>query len=286
MTFRPDDIRAASVTLLGLQVDENSSYLKGTAQAPARIREALFAGSSNSYAEDGTEVLSNLTFSDAGDLAPGPGEAGAQAIENAVRTIFERSGHPLCLGGDHSVTYPIVKAFAARYSELSVLHLDAHPDLYDAFEGNRFSHASPFARILEAGLVKRLVQVGIRTMNLHQKEQAERFGVEVVAMRDVAPDLRLEFATPLYVSIDLDVLDPAYAPGVSHYEPGGMSVRDLLGILERTRGQVVGADVVELNPLRDPAGITAFVAAKLVKELAARMSHDASAAAAARYMRS
>jgi arginase family enzyme len=169
---------------------------------------------------------------------------------------------------------------AAAHPELSILQFDAHPDLYEAFDGNRFSHASPFARIMEAGLVRRLVQVGIRSINRHLLEQAERFGVEMVMMRDLTSDLRFTFDQALYVSIDLDALDPAFAPGVGHHEPGGLSVRDLLRILERSRGRVVGADIVEMNPLRDVAGTTAALGAKLVRELAARMLREGAPASA------
>src|ERR1017187_4286495 len=101
-------------------------------------------------------------------------------MKAGVGELIEAGKRPLSLGGDHSITYPIVKAFARRYPELTIFHFDAHPDLYDEFEGNRLSHACPFARIMEAGLAKRLVQMGIRTINRHQREQAQRFGVEVV----------------------------------------------------------------------------------------------------------
>jgi arginase family enzyme len=151
------------------------------------------------------------------------------------------------------------------------LHFDAHPDLYDEFLGNRHSHASPFARIMEEGLAKRLVQVGIRTVNGHQREQAERFGVEFVEMRNWRDDLTLDFDSPVYISFDLDALDPAFAPGVSHREPGGLSTRQAIGVIQRLRAKVVGADIVEFNPRMDPAQITAVVCAKLLKEIAAKM---------------
>ena len=122
---------------------------------------------------------------DAGDLAFSEEDAFA-AIESGVGELMDQGKRPVSLGGDHSITFPIVKAFARRHPELTIFHFDAHPDLYDEFEGNRLSHACPFARIMEAGLAKRLVQVGIRTMNRHQREQAERFGVEVVEMRCAA----------------------------------------------------------------------------------------------------
>ena len=177
----------------------------------------------------------------------------------------------LLLGGDHSVTHPILRAYGAGPRPLTVLHLDAHPDLYDELDGNRYSHACPFARVMEEGLCDRLVQVGIRTATPHQRQQAERFGVTTIEMRDWTPETALPIDGPCYVSLDLDVLDPAYAPGVSHHEPGGMSVRDVLGVLDRIPGPIVGADIVEYNPTRDLNGATAMVAAKFVKELLARM---------------
>ena len=167
-----------------------------------------------------------------------------------------------------------MRAQAPSYPDLTIVHIDAHPDLYDDFEGDRLSHASPFARILEEKLASRLVQIGIRTLNAPQRAQVARFGVELVEMRDFRPDLVVSASGPVYVSIDLDGLDPAYAPGVSHPEPGGLSTREVLGVLQRLEGQLVGADVVELNPLRDPDGATARVAAKLAKELVARMLED------------
>jgi arginase len=143
--------------------------------------------------------------------------------------------------------------------------------LYDEFEGNRLSHACPFARIMEARLAKRLVQVGIRTMVRHQRDQAERFGVEVVEMRGLPAYEKLTTAGPVYVTFDLDVLDPACAPGVSHREPGGMTVRETMAHLQAIQGTIVGADVVEYNPVRDVAGMTATVAAKVVKEILGKM---------------
>lgn len=122
---------------------------------------------------------------------------------------------------------------------------------------------------MEEGLAKRLVQVGVRTVNAHQAEQAKRFGVTLVTMRALARRVAVPIpAGPLYISIDLDAIDPAFAPGVAHREPGGLSVRDILKVLHRVRGPVVGADIVELRPASDLDEVTAVVAAKLAKELA------------------
>ena len=255
-------------TLLGIPFDAYSSYLRGAGDAPPKIREALRCDASNSWTELGVDLAG--AYGDAGDLKFSEKEAFA-AIEAGVGELIDAGKRPVSLGGDHSITYPIVKAFAGRYPELTIFHFDAHPDLYDEFEGNRLSHACPFARIMEVGLAKRLVQVGIRTMVRLQREQAKRFGVEVVETRGLPAYERLKAAGPVYITFDMDVLDPAFAPGVSHREPGGMSVRETIAHLHAIEGEIVGADVVEFNPVRDVAGVTATVAAKILKEILGKM---------------
>lgn len=262
---------ASRLVLLGACSDDNSSMLRGAAEAPPLIRAALFGGSSNLTAETGVCLEGHPRLADRGDVG-GEGEAAFVRLQEAVAGIASAGDMPLVLGGDHAVTYPVVRALARRHGPLEILHFDAHPDLYDELDGNRFSHACPFARIMEEGFAKRLVQVGIRTLNAHQRDQARRFGVEIHEMRsfDLAsfePDL----SAPAYLSFDMDALDPAFAPGVSHFEPGGLSVRDVLTIAHRLRTPLVGADIVEYNPRRDVTGVTAMVAAKLVKEIGAVM---------------
>lgn len=256
------------VSLLGIPFDENSSYLRGAAQAPPRIVEALLCDSSNLWTENGTDLQGRVR--DAGSLAlPSGTPAAFSAIEREVAGQLRQDARLILLGGDHSITYPVVKAFAAKFPDLDILHFDAHPDLYDQLGGNRFSHACPFARVMEEKLARRLVQVGIRTMNRHQREQAQRFGAEVLEMKDLEHWPALNFQRPVYLSFDIDVLDPAFVPGISHWEPGGLSVREVVNLLHSLRARLVGADVVEYNPVRDQSGRTAMVCAKLVKEIAA-----------------
>ena len=214
------------------------------------------------------EVVCDDGFEDLGDLDLPGADAARTQIEAAIAAL---AGRPfIALGGDHSITYPIVRGLVVDRSSLTILHVDAHPDLYDEFGGDRFSHACPFARIMEAGLARRLIQVGIRTMTGHQRDQVRRFGVEQIDMRAWAAGARPHGMTgPVYVSIDLDGIDPAFAPGVSHREPGGLSVRDVLGLLDSLDASLVGADIVEFNPAVDVSDLTALVAAKLVKELLA-----------------
>jgi arginase len=255
------------IVSVDIPFDEFSSYLRGAAQAPALIRKAFHSDSSNYFTETGTDLKDHPLIRVADPLKLPSGAQAIEAIEQAVQGLLGSSDKILSLGGDHSITYPVVKAFSSRYKKLNILHFDAHPDLYDDFEGNRYSHACPFARIMEEGLAARLVQVGIRTMNRHQREQARRFNVEVIEMKDWDRSRRFEFDGPLYLSLDMDAIDPAFAPGVSHHEPGGFTSREILSILQNLKAIVVGADLVEFNPARDPSGITAMLAAKLYKEM-------------------
>lgn len=257
-------------TLIGIPYDAASSYLRGAADAPSHIRRALESPSSNAWSEALIDLGAPGVIEDAGDLDLTHGDQSG-VIERGISEVIEGGGIPISLGGDHSITYPILRAVRRRHPHLTILHLDAHADLYDEFEGDRYSHACPFARIMEEKLADRLVQVGIRTMTGHLAGQVKRFGVEVIDMRAWDAGQRPAVSGPVYLSLDLDVLDPAFAPGISHWEPGGMSVRDVIGVIQRMGGHLVGADVVELNPVRDPSGVTAMVAAKLVKEIASVM---------------
>lgn len=263
----------AQPILLGVPYDASSSYLRGAAGAPPLIRSALASASSNSWSEALKDLGDSSALADAGDLDLS-GDDPRQAIERGADDLIAKQHRPISLGGDHSITYPLLRAFRSRYPRLSILHIDAHSDLYDEFEGDRYSHACPFARVMEEGLTDRLVQVGIRTLTAHQRTQADCFGVEVIDMRAWDAGARPQLGGPVYISLDLDALDPAFAPGVSHWEPGGLTVRDVITLVQGLGGTLVGADVVEYNPVRDPSGITAMVAAKLVKELASRMLDD------------
>ena len=258
-----------SVGVLGIPFDRYSSFLRGPAEGPSRIRAQLFSGASSLWSEGGidlSEVIQDL------DDVVTDGDDPHDVIEAGVAVALENWDRLILLGGDHSITYPILKSFARNYENLSVLHIDAHPDLYDEFGGNRLSHACPFARIMEDGLCRRLVQVGIRNANAHLREQAERFSVEMIEMKDFRSDLVTDFEGPVYLSIDLDGLDPAFAPGVSHPEPGGLSSRELISLIQRSKLRLVGADIVELNPSRDVGELTATLAAKLLKEIAGKMT--------------
>ncbi|CAN6562640.1 unnamed protein product [Malus baccata var. baccata] len=238
----------------------NSSFLQGPAFGPPRIREAIWCGSTNSTTEEDCGVDDDRLMN---------------VISESVKLVMEQDPlRPLVLGGDHSISYPVVRAVSEKLGgPVDILHLDAHPDIYYAFEGNKYSHASSFARIMEGGYARRLLQVGIKSINNEGCEQGKRFGVEQYEMRTFSRDHHFLENLGVYISIDVDCLDPAFAPGVSHIEPGGLSYRDVLNVLHNLQGDVVGADVVEFNPRRDTVdGMTAMVAAKLVRELTAKIS--------------
>jgi len=255
------------IGVVGIPFDEFSSFLHGPEKAPPLIRQAFHSDSANYFSESGIDLKHHGGWNDCGDLHLPSGKEAIDAIEAGIQKLLSVNDKILSLGGDHSVTYPIVKAITKKYGKVNILHLDAHPDLYDNFEGNRFSHACPFARIMEEGLASRLVQVGIRTMNTHQREQANRFGVEVYEMKEWEAYKKVRFDGPVYISLDMDAIDPSFAPGVSHHEPGGLTSREMISILQNIQGNVLSADLVEFNPSRDASGITAMLAGKLFKEL-------------------
>ncbi len=267
---------AERLALLGIPLDANSSHLPGCAGGPDSIRAALNSESGNDSTERGVAVVGRLD--DVGDVGlenlPGS-DVDADAVTNAISLLLDDDRRPISIGGDHSITYPILRAVGSRHPGLTVVQIDAHPDLYDDLDGNRLSHASPFARALEDGCMARLVQFGIRTANRHQRDQAERWGVTMVAPRELDSfDLSM-LEGPIYLTVDLDGLDPSVAPGVSHHEPGGLTMREMLDVIDRVPGPIVGADVTEYNPTRDLVDMTAMVAAKLVKEIAGAMLTDA-----------
>ena len=254
------------ITLQGILYDEKSSYLKGPALAPPRIRSSFKSPSANYFAENGQEITPEI-FDDKGDF-----EINTYFdIENITFKNLKNSEHLLTLGGDHSITYPLIKAFNRAHGPVDMIQIDAHTDLYDIFEGDKFSHACPFARIMEEKLVNRLIQIGIRTLSTHQREQSEKFGVEIIEMRQIHKATSLDLKNPVYISLDMDALDPSYAPGVSHHEPGGLSTRELLNIIQAINVPILGADIVEYNPTRDINDITGMICAKLIKELAGKM---------------
>lgn len=260
-----------SISILGIPHDDNSSSMKGPAEAPPLIRRELFSDTYSSWSETGVDLGAPGLIVDHGDIAFDTISDPWDVIEQRVGSALEM-GHPLIsLGGDHAITHPIMRAVRRRHPRLTILHIDAHPDIYHDYQGNPRSHTSPFARIMEEGLADRLIQVGLRTVNDHHRDQFKRFGVEVIETVRWGRDLALDLTTPVYISMDIDALDPAFAPGVSHREPGGLTTRQVIDLIHSIDQPIVGADIVEYNPRCDISNITAIVAAKLLKEIGGMM---------------
>lgn len=254
------------VILQGICYDLKSSFQRGPSKAPPLIRERFLSEAYNMYAENGKEV-SSKSIIDKGDFDISE----YWEIYDVTKRNFQKHHKILTLGGDHSISYPVVKAVSERFDSIHILHIDAHGDLYDEFEGDKFSHACPFARIMEDGLVDNLTQVGVRTLNPHQREQADKYGVNIIEMKDFSLSKIPVFERPVYISLDIDAIDPAFAPGVSHQESGGLSPREVLSIFEKINVPIIGADIVEFNPVNDVSGITAALCGKMMKEILSRM---------------
>jgi arginase len=265
------------LSLLGIPHDDNSSFMKGPAEAPPLIRRELLSDAYSIWSETGVDLGVEGRLVDHGDIQFDAGTDPWDLIEERVARALG-FGHPLIsLGGDHAITHPILRAVRRHHPKLTIVHIDAHADIYHAYQDNPRSHASPFARIMEERLADRLIQIGLRTINDHHREQFKRFGVETIEAARFRDDLRLNLSTPVYISLDMDGLDPAYAPGVSHREPGGLTTRQVIDLIHAIDQPIVAADIVEYNPRCDFSNVTATVAAKLLKEIGGMMLQTARA---------
>ncbi len=268
MLSKIEDIALNDIAIVGLPFDDFSSFLKGPAKAPDDITRLLYCGAMNLCSESGVDLEQTGRLKQVGNISL---ISHPDDVVAPIEGLIEKGALVIALGGDHSLSYGTIKAHANAYPNLSVLHFDAHPDLHDEYDGNPYSHACPFARVMEQNLAVRLIQVGIRTLTPHQQEQAAKFGVEIIQMKEWLPSLKLKIEGPVFISFDIDVLDPAFAPGISHHEPGGMTTRDAIDFINNQAMNLVGADIMEYNPDRDMNNVTGMVCAKLLKELAAKM---------------
>ncbi|AZK60539.1 agmatinase [Candidatus Desulforudis audaxviator] len=259
----------ARAVIVGAPLDATVSFRPGTRGGPAAVRAMSYC--LEEYSLDLKRDLRELAFHDLGDVLLPPGEVAVslERIETVIARLFHDGKTPFLLGGEHLVTLPAVRAAAARRPGLAVIQLDAHADLRDEYLGVAFSHATVMRRIGDFLGRQNLFQFGIRSADAPELEAARESGafythrvlpglVETVsALRD----------RPVYVSLDIDVVDPAFAPGVGTPEPAGITSQELLDALRLLRGlRVVGWDVVEVNPAADPAGITALLAARIVRD--------------------
>ena len=262
------------VKVLGIPFNTDASFLQAAARFPAGNGLIANTGAVNAYSENGREILSGKLYETPVSIEFKNNSAADafKIIRQAVAKELLQPVKILSYGGGHSVTYPVVDAFSEKYPGLHVLHLDAHADLYESFYDNPFSQVSPFVRLLEKKKIKSLTQVGIRTLNKHQKAQAEKYGVQIIEMKNFSFSFLETLQSPLYISLNIDVLDPAFAPGVSHPEPGGLSTRQLIHIIQNIPVEIAGADLLEFNPAKDINHMTATVCYKLFKELIDKMA--------------
>jgi len=261
-------------TLLDVPLDENSSYKRGAAAAPPLIRDALTSESSNMFTELGVDVGAEGAYDEGCEVELGSDDP-FEAIQKAVSALLEKRRRPVCLGGDHSITYPILRALG-KDRPVGMVHIDAHCDTAGVFEGSKFHHGGPFRHAVLDGVLdpERSIQIGIRggaeflwefsfesgMTVLHVDEVAE-MGVRAVVekARKVIGD------GPTYVSFDVDGIDPAFAPGTGTPEVGGLTPREALAIVRGIAGaHIVGADVVEVAPQYDATTNTAHVAAQML----------------------
>ncbi|MBZ4653079.1 MAG: speB [Peptococcaceae bacterium] len=259
----------AQAVLVGLPMDFTVSLRPGTRMGPQQIRNVSFGIEDYSVYLD--RSLNDISFYDAGDVAlPFGNVAGSlQRMEEVAAKIFADKKFPLFLGGEHLVTYPLIKACHKFYPDLVVIHFDAHADLREDYEGEEQSHATVINKVAKLLGPKRVYQFGIRSGIKEEFEFAKEYTHMYVdeifpALEKVVGELK---DRPVFVTLDIDVVDPAFAPGTGTPEPGGCTARELLSAIHTMKTlNVVGMDIVEVSPLNDESERTAFLAAKLVRE--------------------
>jgi agmatinase len=283
-----EEVGRADVAVLGAPFDSATSFRTGARFGPAAVRDASIL--LRPYHEPlGVEVFATHQVVDAGDAPADPldVDAGHAAIHAAAASLAGSGARVLGIGGDHSVALPLMRAAAERHGALSLIQVDAHCDTWDEYFGHRISHGTVMRRAVEEGVVdaSRSTQIGIRgpLYAAGDVEDARALGFTVVtaaALVDVDPrqvieDARGRLGDAVYVSVDIDVLDPAFAPGTGTPEPGGLATRELQVLLRGlapSAGAIVGADVVEVSPPYDHANLTAAAAAAAAYELLALMA--------------
>jgi agmatinase len=288
------EIDRADVAIVGVPFDTGVTYRPGARFGPGHIRESSRLLRPYNPALD-VSPFASLQVVDAGDLAVNPFDLteAITTIEHGARDLLERTPHLLTLGGDHTIALPLLRAFAASHGPIAVVHFDAHLDTWDTYFGAAYTHGTPFRRASEEGLLDKgsCIHVGIRgplfsTADLDQDTEqgftvisapeADHLGIAGIAERIAA---RVG-DRPTYVSVDIDVLDPAHAPGTGTPEAGGLTSRELLGVLRSFAGlNLIGADIVEVAPSYDHAQITGIAAAHVGYELlSALAAHKTSSA--------
>ncbi|MDA8320984.1 MAG: agmatinase [Actinomycetota bacterium] len=284
---RIDEVARADVAIVGVPFDSGVSYRPGARFGPSHIRESSRLLRPYNPAM-GVSPFATQQVVDAGDLAANPFsiDEAITSIERGARSLLERVPHLLTLGGDHTIALPLLRAMAGVHGPVAVVHFDAHLDTWDTYFGAEYTHGTPFRRASEEGLLDRsgCLHVGIRGPLYSEADLSEDSGLgfQIVS----APEVDYLGVTgivqriservgerPVYVSVDIDVLDPAHAPGTGTPEAGGLSSRELLAVLRSFAGlNLVGADIVEVAPSYDHAQITGIAAAHVGYELVSALA--------------
>ena len=250
------------VSIFGVPYDSTTCFRPGTRFAPDGIR--FFSENLEEYSLALKKSLSNVDFCDLGNVeVPVEPEGMVESVYEFVKELEI----PVALGGEHSITYPVVRALSERFSNLTLVHFDAHADLREEYSGTRFSHASVMRRVLELGVS--IVQFGVRSATREEQELRERSPqITVVDSFEELLFIVSKTETPVYFSIDIDFFDPSFAPGTGTPEPPGFSPLEFFDFVYKLPAvNLVGFDVVEVSPPYDPSGITQMLAAKIVREL-------------------
>ncbi|WP_319421808.1 agmatinase [Pleurocapsa sp. FMAR1] len=277
------DVPHCDVGIVGIPFDAGTSFRPGARFGPQAIRQASRNLRTQYHPAYDVEPFMVQQVADAGDIACNPYNINQaiEQIETAATELLQQTGAIISLGGDHTIAYPLLKAVNQRYGPVALVHFDAHLDTWDTYFGAPYTHGTPFRRAAEAGLFldSASMHVGIRgpLYSRHDLSNDEELGFrivhcdefETIGITGVVERIRERVGDrPLYLSIDIDVLDPAHAPGTGTPELAGMTSRELLGVLRGLAGlSVISADVVEVAPAYDHAEITSLAAATITYEL-------------------
>jgi agmatinase len=264
------EFKKSNIVLLGVPYDGTSSYRPGSRFAPDAIREASYG--IESFSPYQRKDLRDLKICDLDNipLSFGDKELNFKIIESFVQKIVYSRKKLISIGGEHLISYPIIKAFKKKYKDICVLHIDAHSDLIDTYRGERFSHATVMKRVGEIVGFENLFQLGIRSMNKSDFVLPYRDkNMHLFDLSKISEFIEQIGDKPAYVSLDLDVLDPSIFPGTGTPEPGGVDYKELLECILKFQSfkKVVGADIVELSPHYDASGVSSVVAASALREL-------------------
>lgn len=265
-----EDYETSKAVIVGVPMDFTVSFRPGTRMGPRKIREVSYG--LEDYSPYLDESLNNKNYFDAGDLdLPfGNVEKSLKIIEKSVENILEDNKIPVFLGGEHLISYPLIKKVTEKYPELAVLHFDAHADLRDEFFGEKFSHATVLRRACEHLKDKRLYQFGIRSGIKEEFEYIKQHGfLSFAEVKEGFMNKFDEFKNyPLYITLDIDVFDPSFAPGTGTPEPGGCTSKDFFDLIPYFKKlNIVGFDIVEVSPINDISERTSLLAAKILREV-------------------